>query len=347
MSQKVNNEVLLGAFIVGAGGLLAYMALAVGGFSTAPGVHVKAKFASAAGLVKDANVSIAGVEVGKVEGLAVEHDHAVVSLFVRQDAGVRQDVVAAVRAKSLLGEKYVELLPQSSSAPLLADGGEIGETRSSVEVDELLAALGPVIKQVDPNDVAKLVKAVATTVDSEQGSIQKLLRNAGEASEHLNGLLAKNGTKIDGMIGNLSTLSASGAKLVTEKGPTLARTLDNADKLTTALAADTPGLLAKADRVAGRLDKVTGEIEAGAPHLGRDLGKTLKSADAALVGLQKLSGRVGGTLDQVDPLLKKANAIDEEQIRSFASELLLNTGIKVYMHPFGPAYTKQQQPAGK
>lgn len=343
MSQKLNNEVLLGAFIVGAGGLLAYMALAVGGFSTAPGVHVQAKFASAAGLVKDAAVSIAGVEVGKVESLGVEHDHAVVTLFVRKDADVRQDVVAAVRAKSLLGEKYVELLPQSTTAPLLADGATIALTRSSVEVDELLAALGPVVKEVDPKDIAKLVKAVATTVDSEQGSIRKMLHNAGEASEQLNALLAKNGGKLDGMIANLSDLSAAGAKLA--KDPALPRAIANADKLTTALADQTPGLLAKADRVASRLDHVTGELEATAPHLGKDLGHTFKQADAALGSLQRLSTRVEGTLDHVDPLLKKAASIDERQLKDFASELLLNTGVKVYMAPFGPAYTKQAQPA--
>src|SRR5688500_12095225 len=102
--KRVNNEVMLGAFIVGAGGLLAYMSIAVGGFNMTPGVHVTAKFSNASGLVKDASVSVAGVEVGHVEGLTVEHDKAVVKLFLNKEAHIRSDVVAAVRAKSLLGE---------------------------------------------------------------------------------------------------------------------------------------------------------------------------------------------------------------------------------------------------
>ena len=70
MSQY-RNEVMLGGFILLAGGLLAAMSVAVGGFNFQEGIHVKARFSNATGLVKDAAVTVAGVQVGHVESLSV------------------------------------------------------------------------------------------------------------------------------------------------------------------------------------------------------------------------------------------------------------------------------------
>lgn len=340
MSKKLNNEVMLGGFIVAAGGLLAYMAVAVGGFNMTPGIHVKAKFSNAAGLVKDASISVAGVEVGHIESLTVEHDKAVVTMFLNKDAGIRKDVAAAIRAKSLLGEKYLELSPRSIDAPLLANGDVITETRASVEVDELMASLGPIIKQIDPKDVADIVKVVAKTARDEQGSIAALVHNAAQISSEVNDMVAANKTNVNQIAANVAALTKEGNALLTAKRPEIERTVTNVDKLAGVLSAEAPALTKKADRIASNVDAITSDLKQHTPALGRTLvnaDKTLARGPELIDDLGKLQKAVDVTLGKANPLLDKANAFDAGKAREMAEELLLNTGVKVYMHPFGPA----------
>jgi ABC-type transporter Mla subunit MlaD len=348
--SKYNNEVMLGGFIVLAGGLLAYMSIAVGGFNLQSGVHVKAKFTNASGLVKDAAVSVAGVEVGHVEGMTVDHDKAVVNIFLRKDAGIRADVKAAIRAKSLLGEKYLELVPQSKDAPTLKDGDLIADTRATVEVDELLATLGPLMKEVDPKDVAKIVRGVAKTVDEEQGSLAKVVRNAAEISTDVREMVAKNRGNVDAIAANMASLSKDGAALLTANKPKLDRTMANVDKIAGVWSAESPKLAGKAARIATNVERVTGAVDPKA------VGRIAKNADAALgrmpAALDDLSGLrtdASRSLGKANVLLDKANAVDEADVKNLAQDIFLKGGMRIYMHPFQPpeptTYQKAPVPA--
>lgn len=336
MMKQINNEVMLGGFIAVAGGLLAYMCIAVGGFNMSPGVHVKAKFSNAAGLVKDASIAIAGVEVGHIESLSVEHDHAVVGLFLNKDANVRSDVSALIRAKSLLGEKYLELRPQSKDAPLLKDGDNIESTQTGVEVDELLASLGPVIKKVNPDDVATIVQVVAKTMRDEQGSLASTIHHAGQIAEQVDQMLATNRQNVDDIAKHVASISREGDAMLKTQRPAVERTIAQADRLTNALAKDVPVLTKKAERIASNVDSLTATLNAEAPQLTKDLGATAKRLPGTLDDLAKLTQRVDSTLVKANPLLDKANAFDAEKFRELTENVLLKTGVKIYMHPFNP-----------
>jgi phospholipid/cholesterol/gamma-HCH transport system substrate-binding protein len=341
--KKLNNEVMLGAFILGAGGLLAYMSIAVGGFNMAPGVHVTAKFSNASGVVKDASVSIAGVEVGHVESLQVEHDKAVVKLFLNKDAHVRSDVVAAVRAKSLLGEKYIELQPQSTTAAELKDGDVIGVTRATVEVDELLAALGPVIKQVDPKDVATIVRTVAKTMEDEQGSLAAVIQNAAQISQQVNDTLAANRKNIDQIATNTAGLTTQGNELLKAKRPEIERTVTQIDKLTGTLQSEAPGLVKQAKHIASNVDHMTSELKGQTPAISRAIAnadKTMVKLPGTLDGLNSLQKDVTQTLNKTNPLLDKANAFDTAKFKELTENIMLKTGINVHMSPFGRTPTE-------
>src|SRR5688572_23900110 len=113
------------------------MTYMLGGLETWRGgaVLVTVPFEDAAGLKTGAEVAIAGVEVGKVTGLAVDHDRAVGTL--RLWTPVRADVGVRIRQKSLLGDKYVELVPHSRDAALLVTGDVLPVVGPQTEIDEL------------------------------------------------------------------------------------------------------------------------------------------------------------------------------------------------------------------
>ncbi|MEB3196081.1 MAG: MlaD family protein [Candidatus Sericytochromatia bacterium] len=305
--SKYTNEIMLGGFILLSVGLLAAMSVAVGGFNLQSGVHVTARFSNATGLVKDAAVTVAGVQVGHVERLAVDHDKAVVALFLRKDAGIRDDVWAAIRAKSLLGEKYLELVPQSRDAKLLQDGDTIAQTRSTVEIDELLANLAPLVKEVDPKDVARVVKGLAATIDGEQESLAKVLRNAGTVSEQLADALKTNRAHLDKTAAHLASLTEQGDALLKQHRPSIDRTVAQVDRITGVWSAESPALAARAQRVVGQVDRLTRAVE---PQ------------------------QVSRTMQKLPVLLEKADKVSEGDVKALAKEVLMRNGLRVYLHPF-------------
>lgn len=105
------DEVKLGVFVLIVLAMLAYLSLKIGGVGVGESIHASVSFADAAGLVKDAAVNIAGVHVGTVRRLIVEGRRARITMTLLPEAKVREDAVATIRAKSLLGEKYLEIIP--------------------------------------------------------------------------------------------------------------------------------------------------------------------------------------------------------------------------------------------
>jgi phospholipid/cholesterol/gamma-HCH transport system substrate-binding protein len=336
MERKWINDLALGGFLLGALGLFAYMAIAVGGLKVGDAVLVKARFANAAGLVKQGAVMIAGVQVGSVDALSVDHDRAVVTLRLRTDASVRKDVKAAIRMKSLLGEKYVELLPQSTTAPMIRSGDLIQDTTVPVEVDEVMKQIGPVLKEVDPHEVAGIVHAVATVLttradalghaieagdravtrvdrmlESQETNIGRSLKGLAGSSEHLPTLMAR----LDRMSAQLEPLTRS----LETRGPSLVGRLDRlaagTEPVVAALEKRGPGLITHLDSTLQALDpsldRLPGTLDALDPSLRRlpgtldSLDPTLKRLPATLSSLEKLVGRLEKTLDRVDPVLEQ------------------------------------------
>jgi phospholipid/cholesterol/gamma-HCH transport system substrate-binding protein len=330
--KPLQNEIMLGGFIVAAGGLLAYMAIAVGGFNMAHGIHVIAEFDSAAGLVKDATVAIAGVEVGHVESLSVDGNRALVRIFIKSDTNAREDVVAAIRAKSLLGEKFVALVPVSQSAPMLKSGDVITHTRSAVEPDELMAALAPILKRVNPDEVADIIHEVAKTVDEHPGSLGRILAKAEHISGQVDNLLAKNRRNIDSTLANAASLTQQGRDFLKSNRPGVERAIAHVDHLSGVLDGQTPRLT----HIAANVDSITSDIKAKAPHLTEQLDKTLSKAPALIDG-------VSSTLAKTNPLLDKANSMSYRKIKEMAHDIMIKDGVRVYVYPFGPSEADWQK----
>lgn len=100
---------------------------------------VYAKFAGAGGIKPGSVVEIAGVEVGKVKSVMLDKDYqATIFLLIKKDVKIQEDAIASIKTKGLIGEKYVEIKPGGSDK-FIADGGEIKETESAIDIEELVS----------------------------------------------------------------------------------------------------------------------------------------------------------------------------------------------------------------
>jgi phospholipid/cholesterol/gamma-HCH transport system substrate-binding protein len=138
------------AFAFSCLGLLVFLWISFGGATPfAPeGYRINAEFNQAPLLATQADVRISGVNVGKVVSVGLDPrtglTRAVLAIDTRF-APRPADTRAILRAKTLLGETYIELSPGSRTAPKLADGATIPQTQisSTVQLDQVLSTFDP------------------------------------------------------------------------------------------------------------------------------------------------------------------------------------------------------------
>ncbi|HEX8744753.1 MAG TPA: MlaD family protein, partial [Thermoleophilaceae bacterium] len=126
-------------------GLLLWLWLSFGGpMPLSPqGYRVSAQMPESALLVKEADVRMAGLDIGKVKSLDLEREGGSrVEMEIEPEfAPLPKDVRAILRQKSLLGQIYIELTPGTRNGPTIEDGGEISSKSvvEPVELDEIIS----------------------------------------------------------------------------------------------------------------------------------------------------------------------------------------------------------------
>jgi phospholipid/cholesterol/gamma-HCH transport system substrate-binding protein len=141
--KRAGLETIVGIFMLIGIFCLAYLSIKLGKMEFFGGNYysVHADFDSVSGLKNGASVEIAGVEVGRVERIILEpkgNDRAKVYLKIRSGVKLTDDVIAAVRTRGIIGDKFIQLKP-GGSEKILASGGRIRETESAVDLEELVS----------------------------------------------------------------------------------------------------------------------------------------------------------------------------------------------------------------
>lgn len=180
-----------------------------------------AYFADAAGLRPDAPVQVAGVRVGQVDSIGLDGPRVFVKFTVDKGVQLGERTEAAIKTKTLLGAKYVEVSPRgqghlSGAIPIerttspyqLADAlGDLSATINGLDTKQLsesLATLSQTFSDTPP-DLRLAVQGVsrfAETLDERDQQLRSLLANVGKVS----GVLAERSGQIVGLINNTNAL---------------------------------------------------------------------------------------------------------------------------------------------
>ncbi len=133
------TDIMVGIFVLIGAICLGYLAIRLGKVELfgATGYVVYADFSSVAGLKLGDPAEIAGVRVGKVESLGLAEDRARVTLRVDPQVKLQEDVIASVRARGLIGDKFVLITPGASDK-IISPGGMIRETESPQDITDLI-----------------------------------------------------------------------------------------------------------------------------------------------------------------------------------------------------------------
>jgi phospholipid/cholesterol/gamma-HCH transport system substrate-binding protein len=138
--RKANEEIAVGIFVLAGIACLVYLAIHLGETELfSKGWRASADFDNISGLKIGAAVEVAGVEVGRVEQITITPEHRARLLFkLHPDLVLKDDAIASIRTKGIIGDKFVKLT-MGSSEKNIVPGGRIRDTESAVEWEELIA----------------------------------------------------------------------------------------------------------------------------------------------------------------------------------------------------------------
>jgi phospholipid/cholesterol/gamma-HCH transport system substrate-binding protein len=185
--------------------------------------HYAAFFAEAGELRSGAAVQVAGLRVGQVSGIDLDGTRVLVTFDVDESVHLGERTEAAIRTKSLLGAKVLDIIPRgdgrlTSSIPVertrapyqLPDAlGDLSTTISGLNTNTVSDALATLAHtfQDTPADLKVAVEGVARfsqTLDARDAQLRSLLADANKAST----VLGERADQIVGLIVNTNALLA-------------------------------------------------------------------------------------------------------------------------------------------
>ncbi|NMC64144.1 MAG: outer membrane lipid asymmetry maintenance protein MlaD [SAR324 cluster bacterium] len=135
-------EFLVGLFTMAGVACIGYLAIGLGGLELwGPGKYdIIAQFDNISGLQVGASVEVAGVPVGQVSAIDLKDPVALVTLRLNKDFKVRDDDIASIRTKGIIGDRYVKI-SRGSSNTYINPGGNMSETESVVDIEDIIGKI--------------------------------------------------------------------------------------------------------------------------------------------------------------------------------------------------------------
>lgn len=116
----------------------------------------------------NADVKIRGVRVGEVREATSQGDGAVLKLAIDPEKldTIPAGVTGVILPKTLFGEKFVSLeVPEGGGSRNLQSGDTITRAEQAIEVEQVLADLYPLLRTVQPEQLAYTLNALSTALE--------------------------------------------------------------------------------------------------------------------------------------------------------------------------------------
>lgn len=262
------------------------------------GQRVEAVFTSVAGLDDKAPVRIAGVRIGRVDGIRLEGQRPRVQLLLDQPIPLTEGTFARVSSLGLLGDKYVELVLGPEDAPLLPPGTILVGT-APPSFDETMAKL---------NEIGDSIQRVTGSFAEGDlgGNINRLVADIEATSREIRLLVAENRANVSSAVRNFDQVGATLAQELPRLAGQMERALDQIAQVVEENRGDLSAsmgnireLTSKLQTSADNLNQISGKIASGEGTLGKLINEeeayneVLSTLDSIQGGVETLSGTIG------------------------------------------------------
>jgi len=145
-------------------------------------IPYKTFLTSVTGLKVGDSVRLAGVDVGKINGIDVLEAKVRIDFEVKKGTEIRKDTVASIRMTNLLGGQFLSLSFGSKTEPLLPPGATV-EGKDAATVDTIMSDLGDItveaktlITDLNKNQ-AELMGKMSTMLDENRPNLRTTMSN--------------------------------------------------------------------------------------------------------------------------------------------------------------------------
>lgn len=277
MSQTIK----VGSFMTVALVLLGWLILKVEDWSLfgEEGRRYEAVFETVVGLDDKAAVRIAGVRIGRVDGIRLDEGgrRARVGLLLEGDLVLTEGARAAIANQGLLGDKFVELSPGPAGGAELPEGAMLpGDT--PVSFDQAMAKLEEI-----GTTIQDAMQGLST---GEGGGIGALIESIQATAEELRAVIAENRTSFGG-------------------------TMKNFERFSSTLAEDLPRLTAQIERVLEQVDAVVAENRGNLKDGVENIKTLTASVQRSVDNLNTITDRLARGEGTIGKLLTTDDAHNE------------------------------------
>ncbi len=245
------------------------------------GYEVQAVIDDASGLEPHAKVRMKGVEIGYVKKISLSGTKVVVTLFIYKNAKIPSDSEVLLTQESLLGSKYINIIP-GTAHEYLREEGKLTKQKAMASMDEMASSMAEAA-----DELRGFISEMRQTLDAESREhLKKTFSNLDTLTSDLKELIADNREGVDSLVKKVNDAAEKFARM-SSKFSTSADTINS----------DLPDIMAK---LRDTLDSFKG------------VGGTLNERLPALADkFESLEDRLNGMIDENrKPLHSALNSFD-------------------------------------
>lgn len=271
--RNFSSAFKVGLLVIAAivGGTVLYRLIVQRG-STGGGYRVYALFRDASGLVPRSRVTMAGIPIGRIEGIRLQDGMARVDVLINREVELYDDATISRKASSLLGEFLLVVTPGTAGLRKVAEGERIRVLQEGATTDDILQNVSAITRRV--RDVTDRLGDVLGN-DEGRRQLAEALRNLTETTQEINRLVHANSEAITHTIRNVDHIT-------TEADPRVRQLLDNLD------------------RASARVDNILAENQPNINDTVRNVQETVRNANAASRDLREAVGHVNSITAGID-----------------------------------------------
>ncbi|OEJ23556.1 ABC transporter substrate-binding protein [Streptomyces agglomeratus] len=290
----------LGIFAVVTVTATAVLAATIVNLSFTPKEAYTAVFSDVTSLEEGDDIRVAGVRVGEVESIDImDRTLAEVTFTVSRDRPLLTSTRAAIRYRSLIGQRYIALMEGTGDATPLSPGGRIplSRTEPALDLNALLNGFKPLFAALSPKDVNQLATEIVKTLQGEGGTVRSLLAHTAS----LTTTLAERDKLIGSVIDNLNTV----LKTVDRRSTRFSDLISQLQRVISGLSADRKPIGESLAGINGLAEATSGLLKDARPPLKTDIAElseltgTLndheKTVEGVLQRLPKKLNKLTGT----------------------------------------------------
>ncbi|MGV0837560.1 MCE family protein [Mycolicibacterium thermoresistibile] len=277
-----------------------------------------AYFAESSGLRSGAAVQVSGFRVGEVTDVRLDGPRVVVTFQVDKDIQIGDRTEAAVKTKSLLGAKVLEVMPRGEVA--LGEPIPLERTTPAYQLPDALGDLSAVVNDLDTDQLNDSLSTLADTFQDTAPDLEAALDGAARFSSVLNDRDAE----LRGLLENANT--ATGV-------------LAERSEQVVSVIAHTNALLQELDTQRSSLDTIAGNISALSQQVQGLIDENDETLNPALEKLNGVLTIIDNRKERIQESIKLLNSYAMSLGESVASgpyfkAILANLAPGQFIQPF-------------